>query len=65
MGSVGATRCSTLAPRHAKGHLAPARQIRASNVSNSLAEPRQFQPQKYLEDFEFGQLFSSNPRAYD
>jgi hypothetical protein len=48
-----------------KGRLAPARQIRRPNLSSSLAEPRQFQPQKYLEDFEFGQLFLSIGRTYD
>jgi hypothetical protein len=29
-----------------------------------LAVPRQFQPEKNLRDFEFGQLFLSNRRAY-
>jgi hypothetical protein len=50
-------------PGHFNCHFQSARQIRSPNLSNSLAEPLQFQPQKNLEDFESGQLFSSNPRA--
>jgi hypothetical protein len=34
-------------------------------LHKSLSVPRQFQPQKNLLDFEFGQLFLSKRRAYD
>jgi hypothetical protein len=51
-------------PQPAKVHPRPARQIRGLKVSNFLPEPRQFQAQKNLRDFEFGPLFLARRRAY-
>jgi hypothetical protein len=48
-----------------KGQPVDARQIRGVFSRQGLAGPRQFQTRKNLSDFEFGQLFLSNRRAYD
>jgi hypothetical protein len=45
-------------------YLAHARQIRRVKTSITLAEPRQFQAQKNLCHFEFGQLFLARRGAY-
>jgi hypothetical protein len=49
--------------RAGESHLRFARQIQAAKLLTIAAGPRQFRAQKNLRDFEFGQLFSSNPRA--
>ena len=44
-------------PSRLNVHAAHARQIRGVKTNNSLSEPRQFQTEKNLGRFEFGQLF--------